>query len=52
MSPGTVAMPTISLSVVVVGGGIGGLTSAIAMRKAGHKVTVRTLSNTFLFLTM
>ncbi|KKY32146.1 putative salicylate [Diaporthe ampelina] len=33
-------MPTSSLSVVVIGGGIGGLTSAIAMRKAGHKVTV------------
>ncbi|KAK2595741.1 hypothetical protein N8I77_013766 [Diaporthe amygdali] len=33
-----VAMPTSSLSVVVIGGGIGGLTSAIAMRKAGHKL--------------
>ncbi|KAL2277104.1 hypothetical protein FJTKL_00237 [Diaporthe vaccinii] len=34
------AMPPNSLSVVVIGGGIGGLTSAIAMRKAGHSVTV------------
>ncbi|KAG6356320.1 hypothetical protein INS49_015708 [Diaporthe citri] len=33
-----VAMPPGSLSVVVIGGGIGGLASAIAMRKAGHKV--------------
>lgn len=29
-----------NLSVIVVGGGIAGLTAAIAMRKAGHKVTV------------
>lgn len=32
-------MPVV-LSVIVVGGGIGGLTSAIALRKAGHEVTV------------
>lgn len=44
-----IAMPTTSLSVIVVGGGIGGLTSAIAMRKAGHKVTVKTLSSTLSF---
>lgn len=42
-----VAMPTTSLSVVVIGGGIGGLTSAIAMRKAGHRVTVKTLRDIF-----
>lgn len=34
------AMHKSSLSVVVIGGGIGGLTTAIAMRKAGHNVTV------------
>ncbi|POS69788.1 FAD dependent oxidoreductase [Diaporthe helianthi] len=41
------ALPTsnVSLSVAVIGGGIGGLTAAIAMRKAGHKVTVK---NTYL----
>lgn len=46
-----VSMPTNSLSVVVIGGGIAGLTSAIAMRKAGHKVTVKTLSDTSAFPT-
>lgn len=29
-----------SLKVTIVGGGIGGLTTAVALRRAGHKVTV------------
>ncbi|KAG8161608.1 hypothetical protein KVR01_008595 [Diaporthe batatas] len=34
------ATSNVSLSVAVIGGGIGGLTAAIAMRRAGHKVTL------------
>lgn len=29
-----------SLKVTIVGGGVGGLTTAVAMRRAGHNVTV------------
>lgn len=29
-----------SLDIAVVGGGIGGLAAAIALRRAGHKVTI------------
>ncbi len=32
--------PTTSINVIVVGGGIGGLSTAIALRKAGHSVKV------------
>ena len=33
-------MPNRKLNIIVVGGGIGGLTAAIALRHAGHKITV------------
>ncbi|KAK4546641.1 hypothetical protein LTR36_001858 [Oleoguttula mirabilis] len=36
----SLAMPSKQLSVIVVGAGIGGLTTAIALRRAGHKVTI------------
>lgn len=30
-----------SLSILIIGGGIGGLSAAIALRRNGHRVTVR-----------
>jgi NADPH-dependent 2,4-dienoyl-CoA reductase/sulfur reductase-like enzyme len=36
--PGDIAKP---LNISIAGAGLGGLTAAIALRRAGHKVTVR-----------
>jgi len=32
------------LSILIIGGGVGGLSAAIALRQNGHNVTVRSLS--------
>ena len=41
MTSTTPAKPEGGLKILIAGGGIGGLTAAIALRKQGHEVKVR-----------